>query len=140
MLAKVTGTAQFTADTRHPGALFAAARSNPGLWAGVRSFDGTAALAMPGVVAVVDVPNGVAVVAGSTWAALKAMEAVVSEWKEAPYAATDAEMMAEVTASFVAERQTAGTAMMAMLRRRCPPMRSRRNIRCPILRMRRWSR
>jgi isoquinoline 1-oxidoreductase beta subunit len=105
MVAKVTGTAQFTADIRHPGMLFATARSNPGLWAGVRSFDGAAALAMPGVVAVVEVPNGVAVVAVSTWAAFKAMEAVEIEWEAAPYAATDGEMRAEVAASFVAERQ-----------------------------------
>lgn len=105
MLAKVTGTAQFTADIRHPGMLFATARSNPGLWAGVRSFDGTAALSMPGVEAVVEVPNGVAVVANSTWAAFKAMEAVKIDWEPAPYAATDAEMLAQVAACFTPDRQ-----------------------------------
>jgi isoquinoline 1-oxidoreductase beta subunit len=105
MVAKVTGTAQFTADIRHPGMLFATARSNPGLWAGVASFDGAAALAMPGVVAVVQVPNGVAVVANSTWSAFKAMEAVEIEWEAAPYASTDTEMRAEVAASFTPDRQ-----------------------------------
>lgn len=105
MLGKVTGTAQFTADIRHPGLLYATARSNPGLWAGVRSYDASAALALPGVETVVEVPNGVAVVANSTWTAFKAMETVEIDWEPAPYAATDTEMLAEVAASFTPDRQ-----------------------------------
>lgn len=105
MLAKVTGTALFTADIRHPDMLFATARSNPGLGSGVARYDATAALALKGVEAVVPVPNGVAVVANSTWTAFKAMEAVEITWEPAPYATTDADMRAEVAASFTPDRQ-----------------------------------
>ena len=105
MLGKVTGTAQFTADIRHPGMLFATARSNPGLGAGVTSFDATAALACVGVEAVVEVPNGIAVVANSTWAAFKAMELIDIVWEPAPYAATDADMRAQVEASLKSDHQ-----------------------------------
>lgn len=105
MLGKVTGTAQYTADFRHPDMLFATARSNPGLGAELTSYDATAALAMAGVTAVVEVPNGLAVVANSTWVAFKAAEAIVYDWAPAPYAATSDGMLAEAAASFVADRQ-----------------------------------
>ena len=105
MLGKVTGTAQFTADIRHPDMLFATARSNPGLGAGVASYDAAAASAYPGVEAVVEVTNGIAVVANSTWAAFKAMELVDIVWEPAPYAATDADMRAQVQASLTADHQ-----------------------------------
>ncbi|MGB3278562.1 MAG: molybdopterin cofactor-binding domain-containing protein, partial [Pseudorhodobacter sp.] len=105
MLGKVTGTAVFTADIRHPGMLFATARSNPGLGAGVKSYDATAALAFPGVKTVVEVPNGVAVVANSTWAAFKAMELIEIDWEPAPYKTTTAELQAETAASLSPDRQ-----------------------------------
>lgn len=105
MLGKVTGTAQFTADIRHPGMLFATARSNPGLGAGVASYEAKAALAYPGVETVIEVPNGIAVVANSTWAAFKAMELVEIAWEPAPYAATDADMRAQVEASLTTDYQ-----------------------------------
>ncbi|NBZ89931.1 xanthine dehydrogenase family protein molybdopterin-binding subunit [Stagnihabitans tardus] len=85
MVAKVTGTAQFTADLRLPGMVFATARTNPGLGAGVKSFDDKAALAVPGVSHVVPIPGGLAVVASSTWAAFKGAEALVVDWEPAPY-------------------------------------------------------
>lgn len=105
MLAKVTGTAQFTADFRHPDMLFATARSNPGLGAGLISYDAAAAVAMPGVAAVVEVPNGLAVVANSTWTAFKAAEVIEFTWAAAPYAATTEAMLAEAAASFTPDRQ-----------------------------------
>ena len=105
MLGKVTGTAIFTADIRHPGMLFATARSNPGLGAGVRSYDATAALAYPGVETVVEVPNGIAVVANSTWTAFKAIDLIEIEWEPASYKSTDAEMRAETAASITPARQ-----------------------------------
>ncbi|RUS58982.1 xanthine dehydrogenase family protein molybdopterin-binding subunit [Pseudorhodobacter sp. E13] len=105
MLGKVTGTAQFTADIRHPGMLFATARSNPGLGAGLASYDATAALALPGVEKVVEVPGGLAVVANSTWAAFKAAELISYDWEPAPYAATSEEMLAQTAASFTPESQ-----------------------------------
>lgn len=105
MLAKVTGTAQFTADIRHPGMLFATARTNPGLGAGLTSYDATEALALAGVERVIDIPGGVAVVANSTWTAFKAAEMISYVWEPAPYAATSAEMLAQTAAAFTPDHQ-----------------------------------
>lgn len=105
MVAKCTGTATFTADIRLPGMLFATARTNPGLGGGVVSHDPAPALAVPGVRAVVEVPQGLAVVADSTWAAFRGAEALVVDWAPAPYAATTAEQAAQVAASFTPDRQ-----------------------------------
>ena len=85
MLGKVTGTAPFTADLRLPGMVYATARTNPHLGAGLGKFDDKAALAVPGVKAVIPVPNGVAVVASSTWAAFKGAEALTFDWVTATY-------------------------------------------------------
>src|SRR5271166_786952 len=61
--AKVDGTAQFTLDVALPGMLVALLKRPPLFVATVKSFDATAASAITGVVKVVQVPNGVAVVA-----------------------------------------------------------------------------
>ncbi len=76
MLEKVTGTALYTADLRLPGMVFGTVRTNPGLGGGMNSFDASAAKAMPGVVDVVPVENGVAVMATSTHIAFRAAEAI----------------------------------------------------------------
>ena len=50
---KITGVEQFTADLRLPGMLFARPVTSPLPHARVRSIDSNAAMAVPGVVAVV---------------------------------------------------------------------------------------
>jgi isoquinoline 1-oxidoreductase beta subunit len=105
MLGKVTGTAAFTADLRLPGMLYATARTNPGLGAGMISHDPTAALAVPGVQHVIEIPNGVAVVATSTWAAMQGAQALTFDWQPAPYPATSAEIAQTLADSFTPERQ-----------------------------------
>lgn len=105
MLGKVTGTAMFTADFRPEGLLFATARGNPGLGAGLRSFDGAEASAVPGVEAVVEIPGGVAVVARDTWTAFRAADLIRVDWEPAPYAADTEAMRAETAASFTPDRQ-----------------------------------
>lgn len=104
MASKVTGTAIFTADIRLPGMLFASARTNPGLWGPMTGFDASAAEAMPGVVKVVALPNGAAVVARSTWEAMNAVAAISFDWGPAPYPADSAAIAAELEASFTADR------------------------------------
>ena len=105
MLAKVTGTATYTADLRLPGMKFATVRTNPGLGAEMIGHDAAAALAMPGVERIVPVAGGVAVVAVNTWTALQAAQAITFDWAPAPYAADTAAQLAEVAASFVPDRQ-----------------------------------
>jgi isoquinoline 1-oxidoreductase beta subunit len=80
--AKVDGTAQFTLDVVLPGMLVALLKRPPLFGATVKSFDSTAASAVPGVVKVVQVPHGVAVVARSFWAAKQGREALSVEWDD----------------------------------------------------------
>ncbi len=88
MEAKVTGKAQFGIDVRMPEMLFATVRMNPRQGAAMTAMDEAAALAMPGVVKVVNLGTGFAVIAGNTWTAMKAADAVTPQWAEAPYPAT----------------------------------------------------
>jgi isoquinoline 1-oxidoreductase beta subunit len=80
--AKCDGTAQFTLDMALPGMLVALIRRPPRFGGAVRSFDPAAALAVPGVVKVVQVPSGVAVVAKGFWAAKQGREALKVEWDD----------------------------------------------------------
>jgi isoquinoline 1-oxidoreductase beta subunit len=80
--AKVDGTAVFTLDVALPGMLVALLKRPPLFGATVKSFDPTAASAVPGVVKVVQVPHGVAVVARSFWAAKQGRDALVVDWDD----------------------------------------------------------
>jgi isoquinoline 1-oxidoreductase subunit beta len=80
--AKSDGTAQFTIDVVLPGMLVALLKRPPLFGATVKSFDAAPALAVPGVVKVVQVPRGVAVVAKSFWAAKLGREALPVEWDD----------------------------------------------------------
>ncbi len=100
MRAKCTGSAEFGIDVRHDGMLFAAVRMNPALGAPLRAFDAAAAKAMRGVVAVVALPGGVAVVADNTWRAFSAIKTVKCDWAAAPHPASTGAMMAAIAASF----------------------------------------
>ena len=79
---KTTGKQQFTIDVRLPGMLTAMVQRPPRFGATVKSFDATAAKAVKGVVDVVQIPRGVAVVAENTWAAKKGREALKVDWDE----------------------------------------------------------
>lgn len=79
---KTDGSAQFGADIRLPG-LLTALVARPAVWgARVDSYDRKAALAVPGVMAVVPVSAGIAVAASSFWAAHKGREALKARWTE----------------------------------------------------------
>ncbi|TKC85954.1 xanthine dehydrogenase family protein molybdopterin-binding subunit [Trinickia terrae] len=81
-VAKSNGTAQFTIDVTFPGMLVALLQRPPQFGATVKSFDASAAKAVPGVVNVVQVPRGVAVVAKSFWAAKQGRDALKVEWDD----------------------------------------------------------
>jgi isoquinoline 1-oxidoreductase subunit beta len=80
--AKSDGSAQFTIDVAMPGLLVALLKRPPRFGGTVKSFDAAAASAVPGVVKVVQVPGGVAVVAKSFWAAKQGRDALIVEWDE----------------------------------------------------------
>jgi isoquinoline 1-oxidoreductase subunit beta len=79
---KSTGRQQYTIDLREPGMLTAVMIHPPRFGATLKSFDGSKAKGMKGVVDVVATPRGVAVVASGMWEAMTAREAVTVEWDE----------------------------------------------------------
>jgi isoquinoline 1-oxidoreductase subunit beta len=83
---KVTGKAVYGIDVQVPGMLIASIERCPVFGGKVQSFDATAAKAVPGVKDVVQVSNGVAVVADSFWTAVQARKALKVTWDEGPVA------------------------------------------------------
>ena len=97
--AKVNGTAEFGIDVKLPGMVYASLEQCPVIGGTVKSFDGAKAKSMPGVLDVVQIPDGVAVVADTYWHAKKAREALVVQWDEGAGAAlTDKSMLAGLRA------------------------------------------
>ena len=75
--------------------VYASLEQCPVIGGTVKSFDAAKAKAMPGVLDVVQIPDGVAVVADTYWHAKKAREALVVQWDEGAGAAlTDKSMLA----------------------------------------------
>jgi isoquinoline 1-oxidoreductase beta subunit len=77
---KSDGSAVFGMDVRLPGLHYAMIARPPVFGAEVKSFDAAAARRVRGVVDVVQVPAGVAVVATNTWAARTGRDALQVEW------------------------------------------------------------
>jgi isoquinoline 1-oxidoreductase beta subunit len=85
--AKTDGKAIYGYDVKVPGMLIASVERPPVVaGARVKGFDAIAARQVTGVRDVVQVSHGVAVVATSTWAALKGRKALKVEWDEGPLA------------------------------------------------------
>jgi isoquinoline 1-oxidoreductase subunit beta len=83
---KVNGSAIYTQDIKLPGMLVAVIAHPPKLWGKVAHVDASKAKAIPGVVAVVEVPGddkvqgGVAVLARNTWVARQGRDALDITW------------------------------------------------------------
>lgn len=86
---KVDGTAEFGIDVKLPGMLYAALAQSPVQGGKPIGFNGEQAMAMPGVKKVVQISDGVAVVADSYWRARKALETVTIKWDEGANSALD---------------------------------------------------
>jgi isoquinoline 1-oxidoreductase subunit beta len=80
--AKIIGAPVYTQDVHLDGMLVAAVRHPPKFGAKVKSFDATEAKKVRGVVDVIAVPQGVAVLAQGTWPAFKGRNALTVEWDE----------------------------------------------------------
>jgi isoquinoline 1-oxidoreductase beta subunit len=94
--AKSNGTALFTQDVKLPGMLTAVVAHPPRFGAKVKSFDATSVQAIPGVRFVIEVPNGVAVLATGFWAAKKGRDALKIEWDEsAAFKNSSSDLLAE---------------------------------------------
>lgn len=79
--AKVKATATFGIDVKVPGMLVAQIERAPAMGATVQSIDDSAALAVPGVIAVVPVSSGVVVVAKDYWSAKKGRDKLLVTWE-----------------------------------------------------------
>ncbi len=90
-----TGKANYAQDIHVPGMKYAVVARPPVVLGQVKTFDEAAAMKVPGVIKVVKIPHtpmpakfaplgGVAVVANSTWAALKGREALKVTWDDGP--------------------------------------------------------
>jgi isoquinoline 1-oxidoreductase beta subunit len=104
----VTGRITYGLDVRLPGMLRAVVERSPVFGGKVARFDASRALAVPGVRKVVELPahrfalksgrpvmvaDGVAVIATSTWAAMKGRKALRVEWDEGPHSAESSEAL-----------------------------------------------
>ncbi|MGS1010070.1 molybdopterin cofactor-binding domain-containing protein [Achromobacter anxifer] len=89
------GQATYGMDMHLPGMVYAVVARPPVVGGKLRRFDGARALAVPGVLKVVEIPamkgapafqplGGVAVVARNTWAARQGRDALVIEWDDGP--------------------------------------------------------
>ena len=91
--AKCNGTAVYTGDVKLPGLLTAVIAFPPSFGAKMVSFDASAAKKVKGVTDVVAVPEGVAVVARSTWAAISGRKALTVTWDESESRKLDTEAL-----------------------------------------------
>jgi isoquinoline 1-oxidoreductase beta subunit len=80
--AKINGSAQFTLDVKLPGMLTAVVAHPPLFGARLKSFDAAKAKTVKGVVDVVQIATGVAVLANDFWAAKQGRDALTVEWDE----------------------------------------------------------
>jgi len=81
--AKSNGTARFTQDVKLPDMLTAVVLHAPRFGQKIAKVDSAAVNSIPGVRYVVEIPNGVAVIATTFWAAKKGRDALKVEWDPA---------------------------------------------------------
>jgi isoquinoline 1-oxidoreductase beta subunit len=100
MRAKVTGAPVFGIDVTLPDMVYATVKMNPRLGGRMTSYDAKAALAVPGVIKVIEIDSqfghGLAVIADNTWTAFKGADALEVVWGDAPYPADTAAILAQI--------------------------------------------
>ncbi len=107
--AKVEGSAEFGLDVRLPGMVYAVVARAPTFGGSVAKLDASAAKAVPGVVAVREVPSGVAVLATNTWAATRGRAALRIDWTPGAGAGVSTTRLA---AEFAARAREPGTVVV----------------------------
>lgn len=101
--AKSTGAQMYAIDGGWPDLKVALVARAPRVSARLQSFDGTAASALPGVRAVAAIPTGVAVIADTTWQAMKARKALHIVWDESAASTTASEPFMQGLAAMMVE-------------------------------------
>jgi isoquinoline 1-oxidoreductase subunit beta len=103
--AKSTGKEQYTLDVALPGMLTALVLRSPRFGGTVATLDATAAKAVKGVVDVIQIPQGVAVLAQGMWAAKQGREALTVTWDDSK---ADKSTSADLIADYKARLETPG--------------------------------
>ncbi len=80
--AKIAGEAIYGIDFELPGMVYAVVERCPVFGGTVSSFDASEAMAVPGVQDVFEIPQGIAVIADNTWAAMQGRRALKVNWNE----------------------------------------------------------
>ena len=118
--AKISGATKFGIDAEVPGMLYATLARCPVFGGKVASYDAGKAKAVAGVREVVQVSNGVAVVADNTWAAIQGRKALNITWDEGPNATLSSAIirsrMAELAEQPGVAGRTAGDAAGTLAR------------------------
>ena len=86
---KVNGTTEYGIDVKLLGMVYATLAQSPVIGGKVVSFDASKAKGMKGVIDVVQIPDGVAVVADSYWHAKKARDTLSITWDAGPGGSID---------------------------------------------------
>lgn len=87
----ITGQPLFGIDTREEGMMFASVLRPPAFGQTLKSYEGEAAQAINGVSQVIKFGNKIAVIANSTWSAMKGKKALTAQWespKDSPLEST----------------------------------------------------
>ncbi|MDE2258826.1 MAG: xanthine dehydrogenase family protein molybdopterin-binding subunit [Betaproteobacteria bacterium] len=114
-VAKATGAARFGMDMHMPGLLTAVVARAPVVGAKVVRYDGSAALKLPGVRFVVPVQTptsaGIAVLAETTWQALKGRDLLTIEWDSTAHQHLDTAQLRRDMAQLALSGEGAQTAV-----------------------------
>ena len=97
---KAMGELKFGIDLKMDGMLFASVKLNPNKGQPMKSYDASKARSMPGVKKILEIKNGVAVVATNSWYAMRAVEAIDCKWAPSTYPAEQADHWKILEASF----------------------------------------
>ena len=118
---KTTGKAIFTQDIQLDGLLTALVKYPPKMGGRVKKFDASKAKAIEGVIDVVQIPRGIAVVATGFWAAKKARDILTVDWdlsacetRSSEELYTSMEIQAATKGHVIGERGDANAAIVAL--------------------------
>jgi isoquinoline 1-oxidoreductase subunit beta len=109
---KIDGSAIFGLDVRLPGMRYATIARCPILGGTLEYVDSTKARAVPGVLQILQIESGVAVVAENTWAAIQGRQALKVTWNQGPNARLNSDQLRKQLAAEIqnlAGRSSAGT-------------------------------
>lgn len=92
----VTGKAMYAMDVKVDGMLYAVCARPPAFRASPAQVDDSAARKVPGVIDVIPIPSGIAVIGKNTWAVLKGREALNIQWDNKDEGVTSASIREEL--------------------------------------------